>query len=73
MNVYQAELYPIRVRNIAGGVLGVFGTVASTTSPLLMGVLTRAGINHFILFALVGFIATSSFSFSPETLGQLCP
>ena len=42
MNVYQAELYPIRIRNIAGGVLGVFGTIASTTNPLIMGAITRA-------------------------------
>ena len=42
MNVYQTELYPTRIRNIAGGVLGVFGTIASTTSPLIMGAITRA-------------------------------
>lgn len=42
MNVYQTELYPTRIRNIAGGVLGVFGTIASTTNPLIMGAITRA-------------------------------
>lgn len=42
MNVYQIELYPTRIRNIAGGVLGVFGTIASTTNPLIMGAITRA-------------------------------
>ena len=42
MLVYQSEIYPTRVRNIAGGVLGVFGTVCSTASPILMGLLTRA-------------------------------
>lgn len=65
MNVYQSELYPIRIRNIANGVLGVFGTIASTTAPLIMGVLTRASINHFILFTIMGVIATGAYSFAP--------
>jgi hypothetical protein len=42
MGIYQAELYPIRVRNISNGVLSVFGTVASTLSPIVMGAFTRA-------------------------------
>jgi sugar phosphate permease len=73
VNIYQTELYPIRVRNIAVGVLGVFGTISSTVAPLLMGVLTRSNINHFILFAAMGVLATGSFTFAPETLGKLCP
>jgi hypothetical protein len=42
MGIYQTELYPIRVRNISGGVLSVFGTASSTLSPIIMGAFTRA-------------------------------
>jgi len=73
MNVYQTELYPTRIRNISGGVLGVFGTVASTTSPLIMGAVTRAKINPFIVFTIMGLLAIAAYSFSPETFGKLCP
>jgi hypothetical protein len=65
MNVYQNELYPIRIRIIATGVLGVFGTIASTTNPIIMGVITRSGINHFILFTIMGFLAIGAYSVSP--------
>ena len=73
MNVYQTELYPTRIRNIAGGVLGVFGTIASTTSPLIMGAITRAQLNPFILFTVMGLLAMGAYTFSPETYGKLCP
>ena len=69
IGIYQNELYPTRVRNIALGVLGIFGTTASTAAPFIMGVFTRASINHFILFTIMGVVATGSISFSPETLG----
>lgn len=41
MLIYQSELYPTRVRNTSAGVLALFGTTASTLSPLIMGALTR--------------------------------
>ena len=65
MLVYQTELYPTRIRNIASGVLGVFGTIASTTSPLIMGSLTRAEINPFTLFTVMGLLAIGAYTVSP--------
>lgn len=71
--IYSTELYPIRVRNISGSVLSVFGTTSSTLSPIIMGAFTRAGWNHFILFTILGIIAIGSYMACPETLGKLCP
>jgi MFS family permease len=73
IGIYQAELFPTRIRNIAVGALNVFGTVSSTAAPTIMGVFTRGGINHFILFTVIGIIATGAMSFCPETFGQKCP
>lgn len=73
VGIYQAELYPIRVRNISVGVLNVFGTVASTLAPIVMGYFTREGINHFILFTVLGILSIGAASFCPETLGMKCP
>lgn len=61
------------MRNIAAGVLGVFGTTASTIAPLIMGALTRAEINHFILFTCLGILGMASFTFGPETFQKVCP
>ena len=65
IGIYQAELYPTRVRNISVGVLNMFGTVASTLSPIIMGIFTRGGINHFILFTVLGVISAGAASFCP--------
>ncbi len=73
MLVYQSELYPTRIRSIASGVLGVFGTVASTVNPLIMGAFSRNNLNPFILFTVMGMLATGSYTLSPETFGKLCP
>jgi len=73
MNVYQIELYPTRIRNLANGVLGVYGTIASTTNPLILGAFTRANINPFILFTGMGILAIGCYTFPPETFGKLCP
>jgi sugar phosphate permease len=67
--IYQVELYPTRIRNIAVGMHAAFGAISSTAAPLIMGVLTRGGINHFILFTAAGIIATGAMSFCPETYG----
>ena len=61
------------MRNISGGVLSVFSTTSSTLSPIIMGILTRANINHFILFTILGLLAIGCYNFCPETLGKLCP
>jgi hypothetical protein len=54
-------------------VLGAFGTVASTISPIVMGEVTRAGINPFIIFTMLGLFATGSYTLGPETFQVLCP
>ena len=51
----------------------MFGTVASTLAPLVMGLFTRNGINHFILFTMLGVISVGAASFCPETFGKKCP
>jgi hypothetical protein len=53
--------------------LAIFGTTASTLSPIIMGAFTRAEISHFILFTVLGLMATGSYMFCPETYGKLCP
>ena len=73
IGIYQAELYPTRVRNISVGILNMFGTIASTLAPIIMGVFTRGGINHFILFTVLCVISFGAASFCPETLGKKCP
>ena len=65
LGLYQLELYPIRIRTIGAGVLGIFGTAASTVSPIVMGALTRNGINHFIFFTMLGILSVGAFSFCP--------
>ena len=38
MYIYIVEIFPARARAMAGGVTSSFGTLASTLSPLLLGV-----------------------------------
>jgi hypothetical protein len=71
--IYFTEIYPIRVRNISGGVTSVFSGIASTVSPIVMGILTRSNINHFILSTILGLFSMGCCIFCPETLGRLCP
>lgn len=71
--IYSTEMYPIRVRNISGGVLSIFGTAASTLSPIIMGAFTRANLSHFILFTVLGLVAIGCNMLCPETYGKLCP
>lgn len=61
------------MRNISGGVLSIFGTAASTLSPIVMGAFTRANLSHFILFTILGLVAIGCYMLCPETFGKLCP
>lgn len=67
INIYTNELYPTRSRSIGNGILGVFGTVASSTCPIIMGLMTRNNVNPFILFTILGIFATASMTFLRET------
>jgi len=58
-------LYPTRVRNIAGGVLAVFGSCASTIAPIIFGFFTRNDINPFIFFTGMGLISICCYSLLP--------
>lgn len=63
--IYITEVYPIRVRNIGSGVFVTFGGLASAVNPIIMGELTRANINHFILFSILGLFAVGCCIFCP--------
>ena len=73
MNLYQAELYPTRVRNTASGIFGVFGTMASTSSPIVIGMLKRQSFNYFVIFAALSMIGAGCCIFTRETKGKICP
>lgn len=47
------------------GIVSAVGTVASTMSPIVLGVLKRNDISIFILFTLFGIIAIGALSFLP--------
>jgi hypothetical protein len=47
------------------------GTIASTVSPIFLGVLSRANINVMILFTLIGIIAIGTYTLLGETRGKM--
>lgn len=67
MTLYQAELYPTRVRNTASGIFGVFGTLGSTSSPIVIGILKRLSFNYFAVFAALSMIGVGCCIFTRET------
>lgn len=72
-DVYTTELFPTRVRSIGGGMLGVLGNIATSTIPLIMGVISRAAINPFIVFTMMGLIGIANFTFLRETSQTILP
>lgn len=71
--IYTTELLPTRARSIGSGIINVFGTMASSASPLVMGAITRAEINPFILFTMLGLVGAASYTFLRETYQQVIP
>lgn len=69
MYIYMVELFPARSRAMGGGVASSVGTVASSLSPIILGVFQRKGINQNILFALLALLAVGVSTLMPETLG----
>jgi MFS family permease len=67
--VYMVELYPARSRAMGNGIASAIGTLGSTLSPLLLGVLDRNSIDMNILFCSCAVIGVGMVSFMPETLG----
>jgi hypothetical protein len=53
--------------------INVFGTMASTASPIIFGAMKRNEMNPFIVFAMMGMIGTGSYSFLRETFNQPIP
>lgn len=53
--------------------LNIFGTATSAVAPVIMGAFTRAEINPFILFAVLGLLGITCYIVCPETFGKLCP
>ncbi len=54
--VYAVELFPTRVVGMGNGVVNIFGTVASTLSPLILGSLKRMEFNLMLFFFILGVI-----------------
>lgn len=65
----MVELYPARSRAMGNGIASAIGTLGSTLSPLLLGVLDRNSIDMNILFCSCAVIGVGMVSFMPETLG----
>lgn len=70
MYIYMVELYPIRSRAMGGGIASSVGTLASSLSPIILGIFERKDLNPNILFAILAFLSVGVSTFLPETLGQ---
>lgn len=54
--LYAVELFPLRVVAIGNGALSIFGTIASTLSPMIIGALKRTNFNIMLFFFILGVI-----------------
>jgi len=54
--VYFCELYPSRARGMGAGMVSAVGTLASTSSPIYLGYLSRNNINVMTIYVLFGII-----------------
>lgn len=68
--IYFCELYPSRARGMGAGIVSAVGTLASTSSPIYLGVLKRNNINVMTIFVLFGIIGLSSLMLLTETKGM---
>lgn len=66
--LYVPELFPSKVKAMAVS-LSIFGWIASTINPLLLGYFSREGINPMIYFTALGLVGLVAFSFLTETKG----
>jgi sugar phosphate permease len=58
--IYVCELFPSRARGMGFGIVSAVGTLASTSSPIYLGVLRRNGLDEFNFFILFGIAAIGS-------------
>lgn len=73
MIIFLAELYPGRARALGNGFCSAFGTVASTISPIFLGILDRAEVNPMLYFTILGIIGLGIFTILDETQGKVIP
>jgi hypothetical protein len=64
------ELFPKMVRPIGCMMINVCGTMASSTTPIIMGAIIRAHISPFIVFAMAGWWEQRVTLFLKETFQQ---
>ena len=67
--IYFCELYPSRARGIGSGVVSCFGTIASTSSPLYLGLLKSINFNVMTVFVLWSIIGISCVLLLKESMG----
>lgn len=70
MYIYMVELYPSRSRGMGGGISSSVGTLASSLSPIILGLFERNNINANILFAVLALLSIGVVTLLPETLGK---
>ena len=63
--IYLVELYPARTRAIGSGFIVAVGTCGSAICPLILGALTRNGINYNTFFLLMVMFGLGSLPFLP--------
>jgi hypothetical protein len=64
------ELYPIRSRAMGGSIASSFGTLASSLSPIILGIFERIDLNSNVLFAILALLSCGIVTLLPETLGK---
>jgi hypothetical protein len=55
--LYVNELYPSRVSGIGLGIISAVGIIATTISPIVLGILKRNDFNIMIIFCAFGVLA----------------
>ena len=65
MYIYMVELYPSRSRAMGGGIASSVGTLASSLSPIVLGLFDRNGLNSNILFAVLALLSVGVVTLLP--------
>lgn len=65
MYIYMVELYPSRSRAMGGGIASSVGTLASSLSPIVLGLFDRNGLNPNILFAVLALLSVGVVTLLP--------
>ena len=65
MYIYMVELYPARSRAMGGGIASSVGTLASSLSPIILGIFDRNDLNPNILFAVLALLSVGVVTLLP--------